>query len=73
MSASAIPGGNLESPKLKAAPESLRIELRCQFDSLLEDYAFAACTRYGRAYVSYGVIADLIRAGWRGPGPGKKS
>jgi len=68
-----IPGVRTDSEKYIKARAGLDTEeKRLQFDSLLEDYAFAALTRYGRAYVSYDVIADLIRAGWRGPDPGMK-
>jgi hypothetical protein len=30
-----------------------------------EEYAFLTHTRYGRGYVAYDVLADLVLAGWR--------
>jgi hypothetical protein len=32
---------------------------------MVEEYKFHALKRYGRAWVAYDVIADLVRAGWR--------
>lgn len=42
-------------------PESLREE----FDGLVDDYRFSAAMRYHQPFVSYVVLADMIRAGWR--------
>ena len=47
------------------ARNSLPDDLKPVFDSLVEDYKFAATVRHGRGYVSYIVLADLVRAGWR--------
>ena len=46
---------------LSQIPENLRSE----FCKLVEDYRFAAHLRYGKRYVSYIVLSDLIKAGWR--------
>lgn len=59
----------LESEKSKAAEAALPAELRAQYRSLVEDYHFATFKRYGRGYIAYEVLADLIRAGWCGPAP----
>jgi len=45
--------------------DSLPAELQAEFEQLVEDYRFAAHTRYGKRFVSYVVLGDLIRAGWR--------
>ena len=53
------------SEKHEEARNSLPDDLKPAFDSLVEDYKFAATVRHGRGYVSYIVLADLVRAGWR--------
>lgn len=41
-----------------------------EFDRLADDYQFAVFERTGRKFVSYPVIAELIRLGWmRGEKP----
>jgi hypothetical protein len=35
------------------------------FDALVEDYKFYASVHYGSRLVSYVILADLIRSGWR--------
>ncbi len=35
------------------------------FDDLVADYRFAATKHHGSPFVSYVVLADLVRAGWR--------
>ena len=44
---------------------SLPEELKPIFDDFVADYKYAATLRHGRPYVSYVVLADLIKAGWR--------
>lgn len=53
------------SAKHEEARESLPESLRSVFDGLVEDYRFAAATRHGSPWVSYIVLADLVRVGWR--------
>ena len=55
----------LESSKSQAAEARLPEDLRPIYRQLVEQYAFLTHTRYGRGYVAYEVIADLILAGWR--------
>jgi hypothetical protein len=45
--------------------ETLPDNLKSIFDALVADYKYAATMRHGRPYISYIVLADLIRAGWR--------
>ena len=53
------------SEKQIEARNSLPEELKPVFDDFVADYKYAATVRYGRAYISYVVSADLIKAGWR--------
>lgn len=53
------------SEKQIEARNSLPEELKPVFDDLVADYRYAATLRHGRPYVSYVVLADLIKAGWR--------
>lgn len=48
-----------------AARNGLPEELRPIYDEMLADYRFATIKRYGRGYVAYEVIAELVRIGWR--------
>lgn len=51
--------------KHEQARNTLPEELRPIFDDLVADYKFASVTHHRSAYVSYAVLADLVRAGWR--------
>jgi len=53
------------SEKQIEARNSLPEELRPIFDDFVSDYRYAATLRHGKPYISYIVIADLIKAGWR--------
>ncbi len=53
------------SEKQIEARNSLPDELKPIFDDFVADYKYAAALRYGRPYISYIVLADMIRAGWR--------
>jgi len=57
-----------KGPKYLEALSSLPEELRPIYKSLVEEYKFHALARYGKAWVAYDVIADLVKSGWR-PGP----
>jgi len=35
------------------------------FDDFVADSKYAAILYYGRPYISYIVLADMVRAGWR--------
>ena len=43
----------------------LRDELRPEYDHLVKYYRFFATVHHKRPFVSYKVLADLIREGWR--------
>jgi len=54
-----------QSEKQLEARNSLPEELKPIFDEFVSDYKYAATLRYGKPYVSYIVLADMVRAGWR--------
>ena len=52
-------------PKYEEALARLPDEFKDTFKRLVEEYEFLTNTHYGRGYVAYQVLADLILAGWR--------
>ena len=56
---------NKKSDKETGARETLTEELKPVFDDFVDDYKYCATLRYGRPYISYIVLADMVRAGWR--------
>lgn len=55
----------VKSPKYQNALASLPAELRPAYKQLVEEYRFHALVRFGRAWVAYDLLADLIRSGWK--------
>ena len=53
------------SEKCLEARDSLPEDLKPIYDDFVADYKYAATLRHGRPYISYIVLADMIRAGWR--------
>lgn len=53
------------SEKQLEARNSLPEELQSIYDDFVSDYRYASTLRYGKPYISYIVLADMIRAGWR--------
>lgn len=53
------------TPKHEEARKSLPEDLLEPFDALVADYKFYASVHYGARLVSYRILADLVRAGWR--------
>ena len=53
------------SEKEVEARNTLPNELRPIFDQFVDEYKYAATLRYGKPYISYIVLADMVRAGWR--------
>jgi hypothetical protein len=53
------------SEKHELARNSLPEELRPMFDDFVDDYRFAATKAHGSPFVSYMVLAEMVRAGWR--------
>jgi len=54
-----------KGPKYLIARSSLPEPLWPIYQDFVEQYKFYALTRYGKAWVAYDVIADLVKAGWR--------
>jgi hypothetical protein len=54
-----------QSPKFLEARNSLPVELRSVYDRMIDEYRFQALKLYGRDWVAYKVIAELVREGWR--------
>jgi hypothetical protein len=54
-----------QSFKQIEARNSLPDDLKPIFDEFVSDYIYSATLRYGRPYVSYIVLADMVKAGWR--------
>ncbi len=53
------------SEKYKEAETLLLDELKPIFKRFVEEYEYLTMTHYGRGYVAYKVLADLVLAGWR--------
>ncbi len=54
-----------ESPKFLEARNSLSEELRPIYDRMVDEYGYQALRLYGRGWVAYKVIAELVKGGWR--------
>lgn len=53
------------SDKYQQARNSLPDELKPVFDDCVSHYKYAATLRHGKPYISYIVLADMVKAGWR--------
>ena len=53
------------SEKHELARNSLPDALVPVFDEFVEDYKFAATRHHGSPFVSYIVLAEMVRLGWR--------
>lgn len=56
------------SEKHEQARDSLPEELRLVFDAFVADYKFAGTIHYGSPFVSYIILAEMVKAGWRHSG-----
>ena len=65
MSTDPSTGPQTLTEKHREARETLPDELKPVFDALVEEYKFFASVHYGSRLVSYIILADLVRAGWR--------
>ena len=54
-----------DSEKYIEARNSLSDDLKPIYEEFVADYRYAATLRHGRPYISYIVLADMVRAGWR--------
>lgn len=53
------------SEKHEAARNTLPDELKGVFDDFVGDYKFAGTKHHGSPFVSYIILAEMVRAGWR--------
>lgn len=51
--------------KHQLAYDTLPDELKPVFAELVEDYRFAATKHHGSPFVSYIVLAEMVKMGWR--------
>lgn len=54
-----------DSAKFKEAEARLPQELRTVYRQMVQDYEFLTHVRFGRGYVAYEVLAEMVLAGWR--------
>jgi hypothetical protein len=59
---------SVSSPKYQEAEASLPDELKPFFQRMVEEYEYLTQIHYGRGYVAYKVLADMVLAGWRPSG-----
>ena len=59
------------SEKYKEAAATLPDDLVTIFQRFVEEYEYLTHLYYGRGYVAYKVLADLILAGWRPSAAGR--
>ncbi|KKK87484.1 hypothetical protein LCGC14_2752780 [marine sediment metagenome] len=53
------------SEKHELARNSLPDELKPVFDDFVADYRFAGTMHHGSPFVSYIILAEMVKAGWR--------
>ena len=58
---------NPGSQKYISAKDSLPENLQPIYEKLVEDYSFHTIKYFGRGYVAYSVLADLVKGGWHLP------
>jgi len=63
-----LPEALPDTPAYKQEKEKLPPQLRGEYDSLVAWYRFLATRHHSHPFVSYKVLADLIREGWRQSG-----
>ncbi len=57
-----------DSPKYREAEAKLPQELQAVYREMVRQYEFLTHVRYGRGYVAYEVLAEMVLAGWRPSG-----
>jgi len=55
----------IDSEKSKQAEAKLPNELKSIYRQMVQDYEFQTQVKYGRGYVAYDVLAEMVLAGWR--------
>jgi hypothetical protein len=54
-----------QSSRSLEAESRLPDDLKPVYRRMVKEYAYLTELRYGRGYVAYQVLADLVLAGWR--------
>lgn len=54
-----------ESPAYQEVLAGVPLADRATFTALVADYCARGIERFGRSHISYALIADLVRDGWR--------
>lgn len=54
-----------DSPKYQEAEDQLPADLKPIFKQFVEEYEFLTTLHYGRGYVAYKVLGDMVLTGWR--------
>jgi len=62
---------NKKSEKYLSAKESLPKNLQPIYDQLVEEYTFHTMNLYGKVFVAYNILSNLVRDGWRPSGKAK--
>lgn len=65
MEDSRSPSNEARSEEYMIARNTLPEELRPIYDDFVADYKFAGVKHHGSPYVSYIILAEMVRAGWR--------
>jgi hypothetical protein len=55
----------IDSPRSREAEAKLPDELRPVYQQMVEQYEFLTQVQYGRGYVAYMVLAEMVLGGWR--------
>ena len=53
------------SPKMEKELNELPKDLRALYKRIVLEYQYYCVVKHGHPWVSYAVLADLIKAGWR--------
>jgi len=56
---------NKNSPKYLSAKNSLPANLQPIYVQLVDEYSFHTAKHYGKGYVAYQILADLVKDGWK--------
>jgi hypothetical protein len=55
----------ITTEKSKQAEAKLPADLRPVYQHMVRDYEFLTMHHFGRGYVAYSVLAEMVLAGWR--------
>ena len=63
----------IDSEKSKQTEAKLPNELKSIYRQMVQDYEFQTQVKYGRRYVAYEVLAEMVLAGWHPSAEPQKS